>query len=219
MKFLRQALCWVLVCAPLVCGADSGASAKDVANSLNGKLVFLRGMEMNDKLSFDAQGAEVKPEAPGPFAYSAVKIEKVHLSNTELEIKGDRVALIFDTDSEPPSLKTLHFIPLSEPVKITIALNPSQPGGLSGAIQKDFAFSLHDALSGMSAEEFKTTIDTIGSFAVSTDVAASPKHTTPLSITGAHRVIAGVTPPQVIHSVDPVLPDSARQKKLGGPAS
>ena len=216
MIFARRVLSCFLICAPLVCAAGTGAAPRDEASDLKGKVVFLRGMESSDKLNFDAQGAPIETDTAGSFAYSGVKIKKVHRSETELEIKSERVALIFATSSESPSLKDLQYIPLREPVSITIALDASHPEGLDAATQKVFAFNSREALLGKSADEVQADLATIASLATTTE---APEKGTPLAaslVAGAYRTGESVTPPRLIHSVDPDFPSSARQHKTGG---
>jgi hypothetical protein len=86
-----------VMCSTALGGCANSPSG--VAHSLKGKVVFLRGTELGDKLSFDTQGNLVGKATVGPFAYGAVKIEKLHQSSVDLEIKGKRVALVFYTNS------------------------------------------------------------------------------------------------------------------------
>jgi TonB family protein len=121
-------------------------------------------MEAGDKLSFGgAQGQEIGSYEKVPFAYSAVKIESVHKSSTAIEIKGQRVAQVFQTPSLPLSTKDLGFIPLKEPVRITIAVNASDLQASELALNQVFAATAADALRGETSEEQQLELNTIGS--------------------------------------------------------
>lgn len=157
---LRRALCCFLLCAPLVHGA--AFSSDELANSLEGKIVFLRGMEGSDKLRFDSQGVEIGSKMSVPFAYSGLKIEKVHRAHSKLEIEGERGWLVFQTTSEPPALKDIRFVPMNQAVDLKVALDETHPGALDAALHKIFASSPGEALAGMSPDEEKSALDSLG---------------------------------------------------------
>lgn len=163
VKFLRLVVCWVLVCGPLAWAA--GSSPDELASSLKGKVVFLRGMEAGDKLSFDAQGKAVGDEEPGAFAYSAVEISEVHLSETALEFTGNRDALMFGTKSKTPSTDDIRFVARLEPISIEIARDAAHPEALDAAIHSILALSAVDVLKGRPANEIQSDLETIGSIA------------------------------------------------------
>src|SRR5579875_2206891 len=93
MRFAHWVVCCVLLCAPVA--AQGEASPLKAAKSLKGKIVFLRDMDSSDKLSFDAQGNQLGTHVPGAFGYSAIKVEKVRASRTEVKLDGQRLALIY----------------------------------------------------------------------------------------------------------------------------
>lgn len=211
MSLFGRVLCCLLACAPLVWGAG-GSGHDEVAGKLKGKIVFLRGMQLDDKLSFDAQGVAVGDQTPGPFAYSAVKIEKVHRSRTRLEIKGQRMGLVFQTASASPSLSDIRSVPLGERVDIMIALDRSHPEMEEAAIRKMFAFSPQDALAGMSVSDERAALDAIGSTA---------PHYEPIPSYEGSPVYkfkpgGAVSPPRLIHYIDPAFTEDARRKRIQG---
>lgn len=215
MKYLCLVFFCFLICLPLAYPADS--SANELADSLKGKVVFLRGMEPGDKLSFDAQGAGLESDslAQGAFSYSAIEISGYHLSDTALEFTASRCALMFGTSSKSPSTNDIRFIRRSEPVSITINRDASHPKALSAAIRKIFALTLEDALSGKSSDEVQGDMETIGSIA--------PEDKWPSGgdkKAGIFRPGAGVPPPRVLHSVQPsnqpVTPMPHKKEKFEG---
>lgn len=214
MKYVRGVVCYFLISAPLICAAGSSSQNK-LAEGMKGKIVLLRGMELGDKLSFDAQGAEIGTATQGSFAYSAVKIEKVHQSGTDLEIKSERIAMLFQSASKSPSLSDIRFVPLSEPVDIKIAINAAQPDGLDATIRKVFAFSPLDALSGKSPDAEKTALDSLGSTAPSgppPPIVPAPKSPQRIYKAGSDVTAA----PHVTRSVPPKYTAEASKKRLQG---
>jgi TonB family protein len=217
MVFVRRILCCILICSPLA--AQVAPSPLKAVDKLKSRVVFLRNMNSGDKLTFDAQGKALNNSTPEPFAYSAVKIEKVHHSETELSIKGSRVALVFDTASTSPSLSDIRFILLKEPVDIAIALDPSHPETLDTALWNVFAFTLQDALSHKTPEDEAKDLDTLGSTAPlngSPTSTRSGSDASVLTVLDYRRQGKEIIPPRLIYSVQPAYTDDARRRKFNG---
>lgn len=159
----RRVLCCFLLWAPLVYAADDASTPQEVSNNLRGKIVFLWGMESGDKLSFNAQDQEIGSYEKIPSAYSAVKIEGVHRSSTAVEFKGRRVAVVFQTPSLPLSTKDLRFVPLKDPVTISIAIDSSGAPAFEAALNQVFSATAAAALAGKTPEEQQLEVNTIGS--------------------------------------------------------
>lgn len=211
----RLLCCFLLFAAPLGFAA-SATSPQELAQSLKGKTVFLRGMEAGNKLSFDSQGNEIGTAIPGSFANSALEVDKVHLSRTSLEIRGNRGVLIFDTASQSPSLHDVRFMPTSASISLKISVNPANPDSVDVAIRKVLALKLQDALAGKSRPELIASVATIASLSpASNDFPTSKpdRSAAPELIAGAYQVQGGVTPPRLLHSVDPILPPGANRKR------
>lgn len=215
MKSLPRLLCWsVLVCVPLV-AASSAFCLAPVIDGLKGKVVFLRGMESGDKLSFDAQGAQIGTDNPGAFAYSAVKVEKVHLSGGELNVQGKRMAMIFQSASESPSLKDIRFVPLKESTDVVIAVDPQHPEGLDAAVTKVFAFNAEEVLSWLSPDDETAALNSLGSTAP-LNVPNTPLKglVSKSALVTHHAGENGLSPPVMIYSVDPATNTNAVKNKL-----
>lgn len=201
MKSLVLGFCCFLFCGPLLCAAGSNTSlAKN-------QIVFLRGMEAGKELHFDARGNLLGAVEPGSFAYSAIKIKKIRKTAKELDIQGERVALISQTASEPPHLSDIIFAQLNDPLEITIALDRSQPRALDEALQKVFVLSLRDALAEKSPDVARAELESLASTALQEDYS---KEGFSDAGSGIRKVGPDVTPPKLIYSVTPVYP-----KKLG----
>jgi hypothetical protein len=205
MKILRRALCCILLCSPLVYAAGPAISPKQVEKELKGKVVLLRGMEAGDKISFDASGKEVGRYQTGPFAYSAIKVDKVRLSDARLEIEGKRMALVLmkwskDILSDPQA------VPLQEKVEIVIKQDPAYPEALDAAIGKVFALNAADVIAGLSPAAQKIALYSLGADAPSDGNIETPYKSG----------VAGLTMPRVVYSAAPEFTDEAREKKVSG---
>jgi TonB family protein len=221
---------WVfMVCGPLV-WASSDPS--ELVSGLKGKIVFLRGMETGDNLNFDAQGRPVGVEEPTSFARSAVKIRNIHVSDKEVVLDCNRLALIFVSTSQSQPLsagdlhKDFHFIQL-DPASITIAVDGSHPEEVDAAIEKVFASSLQDDFSGRSGDEVKAALESLG---LNSNSGTMPDLGMPTELHAAKTVASGipvgpsvlaggVVAPKLIYSVAPDysgLGSRAKQSKEPG---
>lgn len=215
MKSLSWVFCWFLLGAPLARAADD-ASTNGLADSLKGKIVFLRGMQADNKLRFDAQGTEIGSTASVPFAYSALKIETVHRTHSQLEIKGERGWLVFQTTSESPALKDIRFVATNQEVDLRVGLNDAHPETLNAALDKIFASSPGEAVAGMSPDEEKSALDSLG-WLPPPGEQMPPYKTDPDSKEVTYEPnVGGVAPPRLIHSVDPSFTEYARKNKISG---
>ncbi|HEV2464855.1 MAG TPA: energy transducer TonB, partial [Acidobacteriaceae bacterium] len=172
-------------------------------------------MELGSKINFDAQGRILGADTPGPFAFSAVKIEKVHESSTELRIKSKRLVLVYQTESSSPTLKDIRFILLHEDVEIMIAVDPLHPEGLDAAIERVFAFNFQQFFAGKSPETEASELDTLGSTGPN-DVKPAPASVGSAPPGAVRKVGNGVSAPRLVYAVDPEFPDKFRRKKIGG---
>jgi len=205
MKILRRALCCILLCSPLVYAAGPAASPKQVEKELKGKVVLLRGMEAGDKITFDANGKEVGSYQTGPFAYSAIQVNKIRHSETEFEVEGKRMALVLMKWSKG-SLSDPQAVPLQEKVDIRIGLDAAHPEALDAAIEKIFAFNAADVIAGLSPAAQKIALYSLGA-----DAPSDGKIETPYK-----SGVAGLTMPRVVYSAAPEFTDEAREKKVSG---
>lgn len=206
MKIFRGILCCLLLGSPLVYAAHADSSVKQVANELNGKTVLLRGMEAGDKLVFDAQGKEVGSYQTGPFAYSAIKIKKVHLSDTQLKIEGERGALVLHAKSNTLLLSDAQYVPLHEKVDVVVGRDAAHPEALEATIEKIFASSAAEIVGGLPPVAEKIALYSLGA-----DAPPVGKTETPYK-----KGMAGLSMPRLVHSVFPEFTNEARANKVGG---
>lgn len=219
MNLIGRVFCCLLVCAPLVCGASDAQSTINV-DTLKGQLVYLRGMESGDKLSFDAHGVLIGRNTPVVFDLSAFKVEEVSRSATELEIKGNRVQLVFDSPSHTRTLNDLRFSRLAKNIDISIAIDPSHPELEQTAIHKVFAMSAQAALATKSVAEETRALDSIATIMDQSPIPIKPTATPvePTTYDGApvYKPGPGVSPPRITHSADPQFTMEARSQHIQG---
>jgi len=214
----------LFLCLPLVSAAHS---PKSVAHDLKGKTVFLRGMYAENNLTFDPQGNATSSATPGPFAISAVKIEMAHFGSGILQIEGFRCVILNPSgNDDAASLSQVRFLPTSV-VNIVIAADPSHPDALQAVVNRIFAFSLQDALSGKSPGEQKYALFTLPALTRPADHMREMPRQEPVSPPGSSTATAedsepighpggGVSIPQATYQPNPEYTDEARKKKING---
>jgi len=107
---------------------------------LKGKPLYLRGQWAPNALQFDLGGVTASPSISAPFTLCGIDIDKVHLTDKQLEITGDRVGLEFEKDT--PQRASLH-----TPIKIKISGSVGSDYG--PALDKIFADDLSALASSM----------------------------------------------------------------------
>jgi len=200
----RFLCCFLIIVAPLA-SAGTATNSKDLAKSLKGKIVFLRGMEAGDTLTFDAQGAEVGSYRTESFAYSTIKVKKVRFSAAQLTIEGERAALVFNSKSDSPSLNDIEYVPLKEKVDVIVGLDAGHPEVLGNALGKIFSANADEALNDLSSTARRTALYSLGSTAQVDRLMQTP-----------YKPGHGVSPPRLTYFVDPNFSSEARNEKIGG---
>jgi hypothetical protein len=84
----------LLLCSPAV-AQDINAQMKE---RLVGQPLYLRGFWMGSKLRFDGSGNLLGKAEIGPLTLSGIDVHSVSVSGDEMQIKGDRVALVAGAD-------------------------------------------------------------------------------------------------------------------------
>ena len=131
---MRTLLLLLLVLYPgIALHAQSTEAA--IKDRLLHKPLYLRGLWMESKLAFDADGKPTGKVTPFPFTLSGIDIEKVKLGSGKLEIEGKRVGLEFEKD-------TPKRVGLSDKIHLQIARPPS--GDYGAALDAVFAPEVAD---------------------------------------------------------------------------
>jgi len=103
MKRIRFGVVVLLVLAmSLSVLADQGAEIERLLNDLyKGKILTLRHFYQGERLRFDTEGNLLKGGKPGPWTlYGKVEIGELNLEKDQLEIRGNRIFLLYDKDKE-----------------------------------------------------------------------------------------------------------------------
>ena len=81
--------------APGAAATGEGITEEQVEQMLGGKMLFLRGGYLEDRLSFDEDGRFTGDSPRGSYTLCGVKIEKARLTKHRLELTGQRYGLHF----------------------------------------------------------------------------------------------------------------------------
>jgi hypothetical protein len=234
---LYRAFVCLFFCVPLFATCQS-TSLEALADGLKGKIVFIRGMYIENNLKFDSQGKPIGAATPGPFFISTVKIEKSHLKGTTLELSGHRGVLVFsgpDIQGQTPQ-----FVPFETEVHIRIDGTPDRVEDLQTLVSNILATDLKDALADKTSEERQKALNSLPILALASPpvlhaeaVSALPAQAKPLSANGqgSNKMPGisplpgsstinkwekeGISPPRVIYSVPPLDPASHGNPPLG----
>lgn len=118
---------------------------QSIAAQLKTPFVLMRGMYAGGKLNFDEQGNLIGRADKLPLSLSAIVVRRVHLSDTKLEIKGQRAALLFAPGVPADGPETAKLTLIGD-VTIRIARDPQHSEELLSALGRIFAAGFDDAL-------------------------------------------------------------------------
>jgi len=152
------AIVWVVSAS--VAGAQTAATEQSIEAQLQAApFVMLRGMYAGDKLSFDAEGNLVGDGTPTLFSLSAIRVTGIHLSDSALEVDGDRAGLEVQVDRAGPSMQPalwgkgrdrVRAVPLGgrskEGIEVTIARDSAHSDALATAVEKVFSIGIDEGL-------------------------------------------------------------------------
>lgn len=139
---IRSLVAVVACCTvSLACTAQTAITPQWIAAQLQGRVVLLRGRYDGPRLRFDAQGHLEGQADQLPFGLSALRLDKVKVTDSEVRIDATREGLEFPITASKPGVDTWPW-DRSDTVKILIAWNPAQPDELRTAIGNIFAAEL-----------------------------------------------------------------------------
>jgi len=211
-----RAFACLVFCLPAITAAQP-ASPDAVVQNLNGKVVYLRSLYVENELTFDSQGNVTGTATPGPFSVSLIKIERVHLTGSALDITGHRGTLI---PREATALTVFDFLKFREKIHIHIAVEPTHPEALQPLVNKVLATSFADALVGRTTEEQKSAMDSLPSL-LPLGLTSPAQPPSPSTVAYGKKVDvmkpgAGVQSPKVLYAVGPDFTQKARDERTGG---
>ena len=161
-KVLGMNVRWLLVVlVGLGSGFAAGGQTAPTQQEIEAKLkaapfLMIRGMYAGDKLNFNPQGTLAGPAEKTFFSLSAMLVEQVQLSDTQLEIRGRRAALTFRYKGPVglqrdlmPDVKSISASPYGTgDLDVIIARDPQNPDSLESALNGAFAVGIDDKLAG-----------------------------------------------------------------------
>lgn len=149
------ALCWMVAGWGGAAGqtpataADAPTEQSIAAKLQAAPFLMLRGMWDGDKLSFDAQGGVAGSPQRRLFSLSAVVVTQVHLSDSSLEIDGERAGLVMQPAQSLK--KAVRAVALGkhgkeEAISIMIPRGEAHPDALEAAVEKVVSVGIDDGL-------------------------------------------------------------------------
>lgn len=128
MRFRRvSSRAFLLAVSLLFAGhALAQATAPEISAKWAGKVLFLRGMWIENRLQFRADGQPVKSYAAESFAEAGFLVESVKLEGSILKLEGPRVVLAFAADE---SMKVVPLKGSGWRIKIEIQGTPGEDFG------------------------------------------------------------------------------------------
>ena len=154
MKF-RDLVVLCTCVLPATAGRTQNApTQQDLETRLKSQFLMLRGMWDGGKLAFDSQGNLVGTAEKVFFSRSAVVVEQVLLSDTQLEIRGRRAGLEFSYSQplhQPPHTPPYDIAAgmkigakLYSKVDIEISRDPAHPEALDAALDRAFSVGIDE---------------------------------------------------------------------------
>lgn len=198
MKFRAvPAVCICLLCAT-TSGARNAPTQQSIEAKLQGPFVMLRGMWDGDNLHFDSQGNLTDSTPTLPFSLSAVGVDKIRLTDSELEIEGRREGLEFIRAIRAVSYKS------ARKIHISIAVDSHHPEALDAAVAKVFSIGVDKDLATSAPEYWQRWLrPLLGLPGLET-------------VAGIDHPGGGVTPPRLAYAPDPKFTEPARELKYRG---
>ena len=181
----------------------------DIKARLLDKPLYLRGSWSDDNLSFDATGQLTSRSATTSFTLSGFDLDKLTLKHDKLLLEGHRVGIEFEADlpqrvplnvGKPKEHK-------DERLHIEIV---TPPGG-------DYTAVLDAVFADGIAQLAPNLPDAWQLYARQHHLSpATPTSAKQDSTSNPKRVGGGITPPRLLHNVDPEFNNAARQLRYSG---
>ncbi len=234
---IRPVITVMACCAvSLACSAQAGpTTAQSIEAQLKGPFLMLRGMYAGDHLQFDAQGNLIGSAEVLPFSLSALRVDKVKVKNSKVEIVATREGLAIPRRTKTTSASidagngklagslpawTLAPQPVSaEPwgnddgAKIEIVLDPQHPEDMNAALKKVFSVGFDEELTNEAPKYWRSwlrhELDPKAE-------AEPPAQKQQPGCAGRKLPCPGLKPPELSHAPDPGFSLMARRRKYSG---
>jgi TonB family protein len=210
---LRYFLCLFLFSLSGI-SASAQPSPANIANTLNKHLVLLREGNAGDDLAFNAQGDPIGNSPTGNFPLSGITIQKIRVTNSEMEIRGHRNILLFTGTHQNP--QEIQYVAIDREVHITIAQDVTHPEALSTAVNKIFALDIQSFLAAKNPPQQQAWLNSLAMFSTEEQPAKQNATGATPDLNKLRQTGADLTLPKVLSYVDPQYSQEARDNKAGG---
>lgn len=201
MKKLFMVFCFVLnINCSLLIAADNKEIEKAVRDDFQGKLLLLRGLPTDKKLTFDSSVKLTSDIHAGPWSGAVFEMEKVQSKKTEVRIFGACPMLLVPDPGTPRKIEIDIQLPTSLTAQEFVSLIRNQvfitdSAELDSLLPKPWP----DVISGTLTVDKKAGI---AGFTPNGEM--------------IYRIKPGMTPPKPLHTPDPEYSEEARKSKYQG---
>jgi len=216
---------WIGMAASVACVAETPTQQSLEARLKRPPFLMIRGCYAGSDLAFDAQGNLAGAAETVPFSLCAMRVDKIQLTDSALQIQGVREGLEFtprDSYGLPEKVKAVPY-DKHEKFEATIARSPAVPDQLDTALARVFSIGIDDALAASAPDYWQPWLH------FDLHPKDPPNELLPL-FPGTNR-LAGmvlrspavpekdqshVKPPQLLHTSSPSLSNPARHLHYQG---
>jgi TonB family protein len=193
----------------LTCLAQAAPAPQSIESQLSGPFLMLRGMYDGHKLTFDAEGNLVGTASVLPFSLSALRLDKVRVTDSGVEIDTTREGLDFQEEGGTFAEPKTEQWGSGNRLRITIARDARNPEKLNTALAKVFSIGLDQAMIDDAPEYWRPYLEGEAGFAGATPGGA-------FGTQGPRRPGGAVTEPRLLYAPLPNYPLAARGEKYSG---
>lgn len=216
----RPGLRWVVFVFIFLVGQAALGQSAITDQTVEAKLkaepyVMIRGMYAGNHLAFDAQGNLMGSADTVPFSVSAMLVEQVQVTDTQIKIDGARAALQMQPSPDEKAPESVTAVQWNkhkrDKIAITIARDAQHPESAEAVLRTVFSVGLDDRLLDSVPDYWRPWLrhQLHPSAPEPSDPGAEP-----MTLNG--QVIPGITPPQVVFTPKSKISLQAEQWRYGG---
>ncbi|HTV81308.1 MAG TPA: hypothetical protein VME18_01565 [Acidobacteriaceae bacterium] len=195
------------------CAAQTAPTAQSVEAQLKGPFLMLRGMYDGCKLAFDTQGNLIGTADVLPFSLSALRVNRVKVTDSNVEIDAMREGLIFSYGRAAGiSAKPWE---RHNTVEVDIAREPQHPEVLNAVLRKVFSVGFNEALVDEVPDYWRPWLR----HELDQTTKLEPPSVPGVSRLGSPEMPSGAAklePPTILHSADPLFTQAAKKAHYQG---
>ena len=212
-----RSLVTVFVCflSAMTSLAQTAPTAQSIEAQLRGPFLMLRGMYGGHKVKFDAEGNLVGKAHFVPFGLSVLRVDRVRVTDSDVEIDATREGLVFSAGgiALPPGKFSAEPWGGLNGVKIEITRDPIHPALLNSALAKVLSIGFDPGLIAQAPEYWQPWLRRLMNLPPKQEL-QMPE----ISLTGSNGSGQKVKPPRVLRSEIPEYPPTAALRSYRGTA-